>query len=388
VTSASTAGATAGAAFSYQITASNAPISFNVTGLPTGLSVNTATGVISGSVATAGSYPVTISVNNATGTGATATLTISVINPSSYARLVNLSARAFVNTGSNILIAGFGIGGSGSKQLLLRGVGPRLALDPFDISGALANAQLGLYDSGASPEPAPELIASDNGWANATVAGNSPVSAVVGDTTAAIMSTLGAFPYVSGSLDSAVDATLTTGNYSSEISGLGGNPTGVALAEIYDADTGIPSARLVNISARALVGTSSNILIAGFGIAGNTSETVLIRGIGPRLGLSPFYLSGVLATPQLTLYDGNTPSEIIAANSGWSTAPSTGPSTVVAVVQAASASVMSSVGAFALTSGSNDAAMLVTLPPGNYTAQLSGVGGTTGIGLIEVYEAP
>ena len=388
VTSASTAGATAGAAFSYQITASNAPTSFNVTGLPTGLSVNTTTGVISGSVAAAGSYPVLISVNNATGTGANTTLTISVINPSSYARLVNLSARSFVSTGSNILIAGFGIGGSGSKQLLLRGVGPRLGLDPFDISDALANAQLGLYDSGASPEPGPELIASDNGWASNPVTGNSPVAAVISDTTATVMSSLGAFAYVNGSLDSAVDATLATGSYSSEISGLGSNPTGVALAEVYDADTGIPAARLVNISARASIGTGSNILIAGFAIAGNTSETVLIRGIGPRLGLSPFYLAGVLAAPQLTLYDGNTPSAIIAANSGWSTAPTTGSSTVVAVVQAASASVMSSVGAFALTPGSNDAAMLVTLPPGTYTAQLSGVGGTTGIGLIEVYEAP
>jgi len=306
--------------------------------------------------------------------------------PLTYVRLVNLSARAFVNTGSNILIAGFSIGGSGGKQLLLRGVGPRLGLDPFDIAGALANAQLGLYDGGAAPEPAPELIASDNGWANNTVAGNSPVAAVVTDTTAAIMSSLGAFAYVNGSLDSAVDATLPTGGYSSEISGLGSNPTGVALAEIYDADPGFPTARLVNISARASIGTGSNILIAGFGIAGNTSETVLIRGIGPRLGLSPFFLAGVLAAPQLTLYDGNTPSEVIAANSGWSTTPTTGPSIVAAVVQAASAAVMSSVGAFALTTGSNDTAMLVTLPPGNYTAQLSGVGGTTGIGLIEVYE--
>jgi hypothetical protein len=209
---------------------------------------------------------------------------------------------------------------------------------------------------------------------------------VVTDTTATVISSLGAFPLVANSLDAALDVTLPVGNYTSQVSGVGANPVGVALAEIYDADTGTPAARLVNLSARAQVGTGFNVLIAGFGITGNTSETVLIRGIGPALGLSPFNLTGVLAAPQLTLFDSIGSGNVIAANSGWSAAPTTGNSTVVAVVQQTTAAVMSSVGAFGLTPGSNDAAILVALPPGNYTAQLAGAGGTTGIGLIEVYE--
>jgi hypothetical protein len=54
----------------------------------------------------------------------------------------------------------------------------------------------------------------------------------------------------------------------------------------------------------------------------------------------------------------------------------------------ATSTVMTSASAFLPTPGSNDAAILVTLAPGQYTALLSGVGGTTGIGLVEVYETP
>ncbi len=99
-----------------------------------------------------------------------------------------------------------------------------------------------------------------------------------------------------------------------------------------------------------------------------------------------------MTNPQLVLFDdGNRPGEngasrAIATNAGWNTAPSLGTSPVVASVQVATVQAMNAVGAFSLNNGSTDAAMLVTLPPGSYTAQLSGVGGTTGIGLVEVYE--
>src|SRR5438874_5611346 len=77
ITSATTATGTVGVAFSYQITATNNPTSFNATGLPAGLTINTTTGVICGTPTTAGTYTVTISATNAGGTGrATLTLTI------------------------------------------------------------------------------------------------------------------------------------------------------------------------------------------------------------------------------------------------------------------------------------------------------------------------
>jgi subtilase family serine protease len=160
--------------------------------------------------------------------------------------------------------------------------------------------------------------------------------------------------------------------------------TGVALAELYDADTGTPSSHLINISARAYVGTGSQVLVAGFVITGTTPETVLIRGVGPTE--AQYGVAGSLAAPQLALYDSS--GAIIATNAGWGNGPVAGPSTVSAGLQPATSAVFSSVYAFGLASGSADCAMVVTLPPGSYTAQVSGVGSTTGIALIEVYNLP
>jgi hypothetical protein len=202
------------------------------------------------------------------------------------------------------------------------------------------------------------------------------------------MAALGAFALVTGSTDSAMLVGTPVGSYTAQVSGVG-STTGVALAEIYDADTGTPPARLINISARASVGTGGSILIGGFTITGSTSETVLIRGVGPGLA-STFGLTGVLATPQLTLFDSVVPNnpQVIATDTTWGSAPVAGPSTVQAGILPAAASVMTTVGAFSLVTGSTDSAMLVTLPPGNYTAQLSGFSGATGIALVEIYEVP
>ena len=93
-----------------------------------------------------------------------------------------------------------------------------------------------------------------------------------------------------------------------------------------------------------------------------------------------------MANPQLILYDisGN----VIATNVGWGNAPAAGPSTIAADLQPATSAIFSSVYAFALPSGSADSALVATLPPGAYTAQVSGVGGTTGVALMEVYDVP
>jgi hypothetical protein len=83
ITSASTAAATAGVAMpTFTLTANNSAQSFNVSGLPTGLSVNTTTGAITGTIASAGTYVVTVSANNGVGTGPSSTLTITVTAPS------------------------------------------------------------------------------------------------------------------------------------------------------------------------------------------------------------------------------------------------------------------------------------------------------------------
>jgi hypothetical protein len=147
------------------------------------------------------------------------------------------------------------------------------------------------------------------------------------------------------------------------------------LVEIYDATpAGTYAAtdpRIVNISARVWVGTGGNILIAGFAIGGSTSRTVLIRASGPAL--VPFGVPATLPDPQLQLYSGST---LLESNYAWGGNP---------LISATAASV----GAFAWESSTSlDSAILVTLPPGPYTVQVSGAEGDSGIALIEIYEVP
>jgi hypothetical protein len=288
-------------------------------------------------------------------------------------RLVNLSTRASTGTGSQALIVGFVVSGSGSDALLVRGIGPTLA--QFGLTGVVPSTQLTLFDSSST------AIASDTGWGNAPVAGTSSVAAVVAPASAGIFAEVAAFALPVGSADSALVPTLPVGDYSAQVSGTG-NTTGVALAEVYDLDVGAPSARLINLSARTSVGTGSATLAAGFVVSGPVPETVLIRGIGPTL--AAFGVSGVLAAPQLTVYDQS--GQVIVTDIGWTNSLVAGASTAGATFQAATAATFSGVAAFPLPAGSADCAVLMTLPPGIYTAQVSGVGASTGVGLIEVYE--
>jgi hypothetical protein len=145
-----------------------------------------------------------------------------------------------------------------------------------------------------------------------------------------------------------------------------------AMAAPLPAPTG--ATRLINISSRAFVGTGDSVLVAGFFIAGSGTEQVLVRGIGPAL--AAFGVSGTLASPQLTVFDSG--GNVLAANAGWSTGP----------LASQIAETAAAVGAFPLPSGGADCAALLDLPPGGYTAQVSGIGGATGNGMVEVYEVP
>jgi kumamolisin len=288
-------------------------------------------------------------------------------------RLVNVSTRGEVQTGSNIVIAGFVISGAGSaKSILVRAVGP--ALTPLGVTGALAQPVLSVFDGSSV------LIASDTGWANAPVAGTSAVAASFRQATAADMSSAGAFALPAGSADSAMVLTLPAGNYTAEVSGAG-STQGVALAEVYELETDVPQV-LTNISARCFVGTGSSVEISGFVIGGNQPAQLLLRGVGPAL--AELGLTGVLEEPTIYLFDSE--NTLIVRDTGWGNALVPGTSTADATYRLATAADMSSVGAFALTPGSADSAFVVTLPPGQYSAQISGNDGTTGIGLEEIYE--
>ncbi|MSU49012.1 MAG: hypothetical protein EXS37_08000 [Opitutus sp.] len=267
-------------------------------------------------------------------------------------RLANLSTRGRVAADSP-LILGFAIDGTEPRRVLLRAAGP--ALTAFGVTGALPTTRLQIYSASGA------LLAANEGWAN---------SVDVAQTAAAT----GAFPLTVGSADSAAVLTLAPGNYTMQVvdprgtaSTGSGQAGGVALAEIYDAGTGVGS-RLVNVSSRGAVGSGSNALISGFVIAGDVTQRLLLRGVGP--GLAKFGTAATVVDPSIALFDAE--GRELGANDNW----------VSSVPQISLAA--TGAGAFALDVGSKDAAVLANLPAGAYTIQVSAPG--TGAVLLEIYE--
>ena len=307
--------------------------------------LNSSTGMISGAVSGAASGPVLAAKVSG--------------GLFSDGALKNISTRGPVASGANAMITGFVVGGTTSKQLLVRAAGP--ALTGFGLSGAVSATQLQVYNSSSV------LVASNTGWST------DPVNA--GAVTNADTQT-GAFAFKSGSADSALVATFAPGSYTAQVTGVNG-ATGIALAEVYDLDGYVPfsSKKLINISTRGNVGSGASVMIGGISINGTAPKKLLIRGAGPAL--APLGVSGALATPHLQLFDNN--QNLVRDNYAWETGND------AALVSAAA----KKSGAFAFASGSADSAILIVLPPGTYTAEVSGsTSSATGIALIEVYEVP
>ena len=270
-------------------------------------------------------------------------------------RLVNISTRAQVGTGANILIPGFVISGSGTETLLIRADGPGLA--QFGVSGLLAQPSLSVISQSTGNK-----IANNTAW------GTNANAAQI----ASVASQVGAFALTSGSADCAVIVTLPAGAYTVQVSGVN-NTTGVALAEVYEVSSS--GARLANISTRAQVGTGGSIIIAGFVVSGSGTEQLLVRGDGPSL--AQFGVTGALAQPSLSLINQGS-GATIASNTVWGSGSN--PAQIT--------SIGTKVGAFSLAAGSADSAVVVSLPAGAYTAQVAGVNNTIGVALAEVYEVP
>jgi len=301
-----------------------------------------------------GAYAVVVA--NTFGSVTSATVRVELPN-----RLVNLSTRGAVGTGNNALVAGLVVSGAGTatKALLIRGIGPTLA--NFGVEGAVAQTAINVVDSRGV------TLASNQGWFN-----NSNLAQLVDTTRAA-----GAFALTpptgpSGGGDSALLVNLAPGSYTVTVGGVGG-AVGNGLVEVYE--VGADNSRLVNLSTRGQVSAAGG-LTAGVVVQGTTSTRLLVRAAGPAL--TQFGVTSALARPQLTFYNGSRP---IAINAGWGVA--TNGSTPGEITAAAAA-----IGAFPFAAGSDDAALVVTLVPGSYTAQVSGVGGATGVALIEVYQVP
>lgn len=253
----------------------------------------------------------------------------------------NLSVRTTLAAGQ-VVIVGFVVGGSGGgKDVLLRAAGP--ALREFGLTTVVAAPRLELFRG-------PLLVAENAGWQADVQAG-------------AASARVGAFPFAAGSADAALVRTLE-GGHTVQVSGASG---GTVLVEGYDAGSGsVP--RFVNLSARNRVGTGADILIAGFYLRG-VAQRLLVRAVGP--GLAGFGVTGVLSDPRLEILDAA--GAKVAENDNW---------------DPGLAAIFAERGAFALTAGSRDAAVVVTLPGGGFTVQISGVASGTGEALVEIYELP
>jgi hypothetical protein len=258
--------------------------------------------------------------------------------PTSTAQLQNISSRLRIQTGNNVGIAGFVVGGTEPKKLLIRGLGPTLA--QFNVTGVMQDPTLELHDGSGS------LITTNDNWKDTQQA--------------EITATQLAPP---ADAEAAILATLRPGAYTAIQMGVGGG-TGVGLIEVYDVDP-LSASRLINISTRGLVQTGNNVLIAGCSLAGGSgSNEVVIRALGPSL--VSFGVNNALPNPVVTLYDSN--ANVIIANDNWKD------------------SQQRAIENTGLQPPNDlDAAILATLPTGNYTAIVTDKNGSIGVGLVEVY---
>jgi len=259
--------------------------------------------------------------------------------PSPGAQSLNISTRGRVGTGDNVLIAGFIITGTGSKNVVLRAIGP--SLTNFGISDGLQDPVLELRAADGS------LIESNDNWTS---------------NQAAVQAT-GLAP--TDTRESAIVRTLATGTYTAIVRGKG-SATGVALAEVYDNDTQPSSSQLANISTRGSVQTQNNVLIGGFLLGGgnNGFPIILARAIGPSL--ADFGIASPLANPTIEFHDSN--GATLSTNDDWRDTQE---------LEVLYVNVPPTRDA--------ESALVIQPAPGTYTAIVAGKNGGTGIGLVEIF---
>jgi hypothetical protein len=216
-------------------------------------------------------------------------------------------------------------------------------LSEFQVTNALQDPILDLHDSSGN------LIASNDDWQTAANAGQIPVGLQPSD-----------------SREPAILATLQPGSFTAVLRGKNG-ASGVGLVEINDRSSGVAS-KLANVSTRGFVGTGDNVMIGGFILSGGSGRRMtLIRALGPTLAQSPFNIAGVLTDPTLMLVDAN--GSVVASNDDWK-------SSQESEIQATGLA----------PPNDKEAAILTPLPPGSFTAIVSGKNQKTGIALVDVFD--
>jgi hypothetical protein len=263
-------------------------------------------------------------------------------------RFVNVSTRLRTSTGDDALIAGFVLRG-GPKRVVVRAIGPGLRQMGFpNLPDLLPDPTLELFNDRG------ERLAFNDNFTDLPSPDRNEIASY------------GMSPPYGGSLttDSVIAALLPEGSYTAVVRGKDGT-SGNCLVEVYNVDTDY-SPGLLNISTRGPVGTGDNVMIGGFVVRGDRQRRVLVRGIGPSLAQAG--VANPLQDPMLEIHDQN---EQIAANDDWR-------SDQEAEILAAG---------FA-PGNDRDAAVILSLWPGSYTAIVRGKANGTGNALVEVYALP
>jgi galactose oxidase-like protein/Kelch motif protein len=257
--------------------------------------------------------------------------------------LLNISTRTHVLQADKALIAGFIITGTERKTVIVRGIGPSLA-----VPGALADPVIEVHG------PSGQLLATNDNWRDAA--------------TSQEISDSGLAP--TNDLESALWGVIDPGAYTVILRGRDGE-TGIGLVEVYDLDQAADS-KLANISTRGFVDTGDNVMIGGLIVGGGSPSgvaKVVVRALGPSIPVT-----GALANPTLELHDEN--GNVIAFNDDWKTQPD-------------GTSQQAEIEATTLPPSNDlESALVRILAPGSYTALVRGNSGTTGIGLVEFYHLP
>jgi len=278
--------------------------------------------------------------------------------PTPASQLGNISTRAFVQTGDNVMIGGFIVQGNEPKRVIIRAIGPELT--QYGVPDPLANPTLELHDSTGA------LIASNDNWQRTIIGG------IIGSDQRGDIRNSGHAP--GDGRESAIIADLPGGNYTAIVRGVN-DTTGVALVEVYDLSPET-SSMLANLSTRSFVQTGDNVMIGGFIVQGAQPKRVIIRAIGPELSAPPFNIPNALANPTLELHDHT--GALIGSNDNWQR-------TIIGGIITTS-QVHDITNSGYAPGDPNDSAIIAELPPGNYTAIVRGVNNTTGVGLVEVYD--
>lgn len=258
--------------------------------------------------------------------------------------LINVSTRGTAGAGDNVMIAGFIIEGTMPRTVAIRVLGPTLST--FGLTGVLADPNCTLI-SGAT-----EIGKSDNWRSDATSA-----AALTGSQLAPL-----------SDKEPGLVRTLAPGNYTVVVRGAG-SQVGVALIEVYDLDAKggevSGSRRVINLSTRGYVGSGENVMIMGFIIGGTTPRDVLITTIAGSL--PEFGVSSVLVDPKVEIFSNN---QKITESDDWIDSPHF--DTIARTGYC--------------PRNPLESAVWARLNPGAYTAVISGVNGTQGVALPEVYD--